>query len=100
MPVPPNLPPISDAPISIILTANNDEATVDQSLRGWIGVLTSIKREFEIILVDDASTDRTVELATAVASHHNQVRILPNATPLGIGAIIRVGIAEARHPLL
>jgi glycosyltransferase involved in cell wall biosynthesis len=100
MPEPPELSAISHVPLSIVLTAFNDEAGVERTLRGWIGVLNSLKREYEIILVDDGSSDRTVELAKSVASQQSQLQIHQNTTPTGVGAALRTGIAAAKFPLI
>jgi glycosyltransferase involved in cell wall biosynthesis len=100
MPVLPELPAISQAPLSVVLLARDNEATVEQTLRGWLGFLNNLKREFEIILVDDGSTDRTLELAKALAASHSQIRIYPHAAPAGIGAALRTAIAVAQFPLL
>ena len=48
----------------------------------------------EVIVVDDGSTDRTVELAYAVASSDGRVRVLPQPTNRGKGAALRQGFGE------
>lgn len=47
-------------------------------------LLAQSRQDFEVLLVDDASTDGSVELARAVAGE--RLRIVTNGSPLGIGA--------------
>jgi glycosyltransferase involved in cell wall biosynthesis len=100
MPDPPALPAISQEPISVILLARNNEETVEQTLRGWTGTLSRLKREYEVIVVDDASADRTVELARAVAASGSVIHIHEHLAASGIGAALRTGISVSRYPLL
>jgi glycosyltransferase involved in cell wall biosynthesis len=100
MPEPPQLSAISEQPISVVLLSCDNETTVESTLRGWIGALNRLKRDFEIVLVDDASVDRTVELAKGVAGRENAIYIHEQRAPAGPGAALRTGILAARYPLL
>src|SRR5262245_56804694 len=90
-------PPIAQAPISLVLPVWNDEAVVEPVLRDWVAYLQSLGRDYELLLVDDGSTDQTAARAEAVGGG---VRVLRHADHRGVGAALRTGIAEARHPLL
>lgn len=96
MPDLPPLPPIALDPLSVVLLAHNAEGHLEEVVNGWLTFLNGLGREYELLLVDDGSTDRTAELA----ARSPRVRLLRHASPQGIGAALRTGVAEARYSLL
>jgi len=66
----------------------------------WIATLHGLQREYEIILVDDGSSDPTPALADALAERYPRLRAIHNEHPRGLGAALRSGLAAARHPLV
>ena len=52
--------------------------------------------EFELIVVDDASPDRSIEIASDLAGGDERVRIIHHETNLGVSEARNTGIAAAR----
>ena len=101
MPEIPPRSPIADAPLSMILIASNAELFFDHLLERWYGALKSKVRDFEIVLVDDASTDGTLAQATALKKKHAELTIVGSEPPHGAGASWRAALTTAQHrPLL
>lgn len=50
----------------------------------------------EILLIDDCSSDGSLELAQAFARRDARIRVLENARNLGLGATRNLGLAQAR----
>jgi glycosyltransferase involved in cell wall biosynthesis len=71
--------------------ADNLEATVDAVRRA----LSDTVRDFEIIVVDDGSTDATGQIADRIAAAHTDVRVLHNALNRGFGASFARGLDMA-----
>jgi glycosyltransferase involved in cell wall biosynthesis len=94
------LPPIQSEPITALLPIYNDRATLQPTLEAWISVLNSLNRDYEIILVDDASTDGSLDLAQTLAEKNPRVRPMRHETHAGFGACLRTGLESARFPLL
>jgi glycosyltransferase involved in cell wall biosynthesis len=94
------LPPIQSEPISALLPIYNDRATLQPTLEAWISVLNSLNRDYEIILVDDASTDGSLDLAQTLAEKNPRVRPMRHEAHAGFGACLRTGLELARFPLL
>jgi hypothetical protein len=71
----------SDNRISILIPARNEEVGIAACVRS---VLASRHVELEVIVLDDASTDRTAEVVRAIAAEDPRVRLEP-APPLPDG---------------
>jgi glycosyltransferase involved in cell wall biosynthesis len=70
--------------ISFILPAYNEEALLPGTLATLFASARALGRPFEVIVADDASTDRTAEIAAAagarvVAVNHRQISATRNA---------------------
>jgi glycosyltransferase involved in cell wall biosynthesis len=106
MPEMPPLPPISSQPISLVLLARDEEPHLLGVVREWLNVLSDLRRDYEIIIVNDGSQDKTLALATeailasGLTAEHGSIQVLNHAKPTGIGAALRTGLAAARFPLL
>jgi len=94
------LPPIQSEPISAVLLIYNDRPALQSSLEAWISVLNNLNRDYEILLVDDASTDGSLDLAQSLAEKNPRVRLLRHELHNGFGASLRTGLAAARFALL
>ncbi len=66
--------------VSVIMTACNAEATVEQALRSILG---QTHANIEVILVDDASTDETNAVLTRIAASDPRVRLFRNTRNSG-----------------
>jgi glycosyltransferase involved in cell wall biosynthesis len=99
MPEPPERIAIAQAPLSVVLPAYNAEAVLEPVLAGWAAYLDGLGRDYEILVVDDGSTDGTGGLAEALRQKYPRVRCLRHPTRSGFGAALRTGLAEARYPL-
>jgi len=94
------LPPIADQPISVVLLGRNEEAHLEAVVAEWSALLDGLKRDYEILLVDDGSSDRTGAIAEALAALWPRLRLLRHPQPRGPGAALRTALAAATKPLL
>lgn len=75
--------------VSIFIPAFNAEASIQQSINS---VLRQSYKQYELIIINDASTDRTAELIEGYRDHP-QVKIYHNSTNLGVGRNWNLGIS-------
>lgn len=84
--------------LSLFYPMHNEEGNVEEAVARALRILPRYADEFEVILVDDGSTDRTGALADALARRHPQVRAVHHPQNRGYGGALRSGIAACRHP--
>jgi glycosyltransferase involved in cell wall biosynthesis len=100
MPELPPLPPAADQPLSVVLLAHDEEPHLEAVLTEWTALLDELRRDYELILVDDGSTDRTGALAEELAARFPRLRVLRHPEHRGRGAALRTALAAATMPLL
>jgi len=81
--------------LSIILPAYNEEERLPQTLARIISYFAG-REDYEIIIVDDGSTDATLALARNYAAEHPQIRVVTNGVNRGKGYSVRHGLLVAR----
>lgn len=86
--------------LSVIFPAFNEEANVAASVEGVRAVLRRHFDDFEIIVVDDGSTDRTPALADDLAARYPEVRVLHHDQNYKLGRTLRTGLAAATKELV
>jgi glycosyltransferase involved in cell wall biosynthesis len=91
---------ITPAPVSVILPASNQASHLEGVVAAWTETLGSLGSGYEILLVDDGSTDQTGTRAEALAASLGSLRLLRHPRPRGFGAAIRTGLEAAQHPLV
>ncbi len=82
--------------VSFVLPAYNEEENIDKAIADTVAIATRHCSTFEVIVVDDGSSDRTAELVVDNAHRHPQVRLVRHPTNLGYGQALRSGFADAR----
>jgi len=84
--------------VSLIFPAYNDEATIRIVVEEGIRLLTGYATNFEIIVVDDGSPDRSGAIADELAAEHpGVVRAIHHEANRGYGATLQTGVAESRY---
>jgi glycosyltransferase involved in cell wall biosynthesis len=100
MPQLPPLSPIASQPLSVVLLARNRASSLEELLAAWVTFLNGLDREYEMIVVDDGSTDGTGELAEKLAAGYRHVVVQRLEQAEGEGAALAKALTAARHPLL
>ncbi len=88
-------PCIAPLSISVFYPCYNEEANVEKTTLAALKTLQRISDDFEIIIVDDGSKDRTGEIADRLALEHAQVRAVHNEPNRGYGGALQRGFRES-----
>lgn len=83
--------------LSYFFPAHNEEANVGPVVADALAYLPGVVDSFEIIIVNDGSTDRTKEIAEELAAQHPQVRVVTHEVNRGYGGALKSGISAARQ---
>ncbi len=89
----------TDPLLTIVIPAFNEEHRLPKTLRRVIGFAQGLDSRTEVLVVDNASTDRTPEIARAAAADHDNVSLL-HEPARGKGAAVRKGMLKARGEYL
>ena len=78
----------------------NEEAYIRRAVEAARAVLEAELPDWEIVIVDDASTDATPALADAIARDDARVRVLHNPVNRRLGGALRAGYEAATKDLV
>ena len=78
--------------ISIIMAAYNAERTIEQAINS---VLRQTYTDFELLVVNDCSKDRTVEFVKSIAAKDDRVRLISNVKNSGVSYTRKHGLEES-----
>ena len=82
--------------LSVVIPAHNEAEVVEPTVRGLIGQLGPEEIDYEIVVVDDASSDGTADVVAAVSAEEPRVRCVRNEGPHGFGFAVRKGLEAFR----
>ena len=85
---------MSDYDVTILMPCRNEEAAVGSCIEEAKQFLETEKLQGEILVVDNASTDRSAEIAAAKGA-----RVIREGRP-GYGNVMRAGIAAAQGKII
>lgn len=84
--------------LSVVIPAYNESASMDPFVDEMEAALDGC--DYEVLIVDDGSTDETGASARCRAARNARVRVVSHPRNLGLGEVYRTGFAEARGELL
>ncbi len=80
--------------LSIVLPAHNEEERLPETLRQVEQFICSQPYEIEVVVVENASSDRTLELANAFAANYRNTLVIHEERP-GKGLAVKRGMLAA-----
>ena len=82
--------------LSVIIPAYNEQQRIVPTLHEVDDFLAASSLAYEIVVVDDGSSDQTVATVAAVAAERSAVRVIATKPNRGKGAAVRTGMLAAR----
>lgn len=80
---------------SVIIPALNEEANIDSAVRSVIKAVSGLVADYEIIVVDDGSSDETGNIAARLAHELPNLTVVHNGVNMGVGHSLLRGFRVA-----
>ncbi|HBB76253.1 MAG: Glycosyltransferase [Candidatus Levybacteria bacterium GW2011_GWC1_40_19] len=86
--------------LSIFFPFWNEEKNIVSVVEKAIEVAPKVAEKWEILMIDDGSSDRTLEIARELEKKHKNLRAISHMPNRGYGAALREGFANSRFDLV
>lgn len=87
---------MSGSLFSVVVSVYNEEAALPLFYAALLPAVEALKWDYEILFVDDGSTDRSAQLLSSLAAQNPRVRVITFARNYGHEAAMIAGIDYAR----
>jgi len=88
------------AEISIFFPFWNEEKNIESVIKTAIPIAQKIAEKWEIIAIDDGSSDKTLKIAEKIAETHPNIIVVSHTTNRGYGAALKSGFEKAKYDLI
>ncbi len=87
----------SNITLSVFFPAYYDEGNIGKVVTKAVDVLESLSlKDYEVIIIEDGSPDRTGEIADELALKYEKVRVIHHEKNMGYGATLKDGFLNAK----
>ena len=76
----------------MVIPVRNEEEVIDEVINEVKKALNTLEDSYEIIVIDNASTDKTVD----IVKKHSDVRLIQHESDKGYGGSIKEGVKVAK----
>jgi len=86
--------------ISVIFPAFNEEGNIRCTVETMLKVLPKVATRWEVIVVDDGSSDATALMCDHLKARYPEVEVIRHEQNRGYGAALKSGIMSAKYDLI
>jgi glycosyltransferase involved in cell wall biosynthesis len=83
------------ASVSLVIPMYNEEESIEHAIACAVEALESFGEDYEILIVDDASTDRSAEIVRAEMAANPRIRLLQHEVNRKLGGALKTGYGAA-----
>lgn len=83
--------------LSVFFPSFNEEENIISTVNQAVEVLQKLKVEYEIIIIDDGSHDKTGEIADNLAKENPRIKAIHHSKNLGYGSALKTGFKNAKY---
>ncbi len=87
-------------PLRVLLPVYNAQHRLAEGVTSVLEVLPEFADRFELVIIDDGSTDDTADTARSLAAQFPQVSVIRHPLRLGLGEAIQTGLDEAAAEII
>ena len=89
-------PPSAEIELSVIAPMYNEAKNVNSTITSIAQLLSTFEKPWELLLIDDGSTDNTLEIARKAEKEIDNLRVISYPMNCGRGKALRTGFEHAR----
>ncbi len=86
-----------DKKLSVFFPLFNEEGNVETIVKKSVEILEKLKLEYEIILINDGSSDKTEEVIDKLVLRNSKIRAIHHPKNLGYGEALKSGFYNAKY---
>jgi glycosyltransferase involved in cell wall biosynthesis len=90
----------NDCSVTVFFPAFNDAQSIGSLVTNALAVLPTLVRDYEVIVVNDGSTDGTAGVLAEMARHEPRLKVVHHERNQGYGAALRTGFRQANKDLV
>jgi glycosyltransferase involved in cell wall biosynthesis len=83
--------------ISLFLPAYNEEKVIAQTITKSVSVLKKVAKKYEVLVVNDGSTDKTEQVVNKIIKRNKNVRMITHNPNKGYGGALKTGLYESKY---
>jgi dolichol-phosphate mannosyltransferase len=80
--------------LSVVIPAHDEAETIASTVRGVVEALAPEAIDYEVLVIDDSSTDGTADVVARLAGENSRIRCLPSPYRNGFGFAVRAGLEQ------
>jgi glycosyltransferase involved in cell wall biosynthesis len=85
--------------LTFVLPVTEHQGILAKTLDAWLSTLANLNHPYELLIVNDASTDDSPAIAEKYAAKHPTIRILTHTERGGFGACLKTAYEHSAQPL-
>jgi len=86
--------------LSIFFPFWNEAKNIEAVVKNAISVAEEVAKKWEIIMIDDGSSDSTLEIATKLVKENANLRVISHRPNRGYGAALKAGFTNAQYDFI
>jgi len=83
--------------LSVFFPIFNEEKNIPDLIKSALEIIPEVALKYEIILVNDGSTDNTKKIAESFAKSNNCIKLINHSVNKGYGAALKTGIQNSNY---
>ncbi|TCV83550.1 MULTISPECIES: glycosyltransferase family 2 protein [Methylomonas] len=83
--------------ITVLMPVFNGEAYLSEAIES---ILTQSFKDFELLIIDDGSTDNTFEIIKTYENSDSRIRVIQNKKNIGIALSLNIGLAHSKSSVI